>query len=64
MSTKRNTSRPDFSFIRSATQRADAERSYEIGCDIADAVIDVSAIVSRALDRVARTVSRKPITDW
>lgn len=56
--------KPDFSFIRSAMDRAEAERSYETGVALAEGIYSVSAALGRAISGIARTVSRKPITDW
>lgn len=55
---------PDFSFIRSPVERAEAERGYETGVAIADGLYAVGEGLNRAIASVARTVSRKPITDW
>ena len=62
MTTERE--QPDFSFIRSESERSHAQRSYEIGCDLADAIVDVGDIVRRAVDRVSLTFARKPISNY
>ena len=62
MTTKREL--PDFSFIRSPMERAEAERGYEMGVALADGLYAVGAALGRTIDGISRTVSRKPITDW
>jgi hypothetical protein len=59
-----NNQRPDFSFIRSPFQRAEAERSYEMGIAIADGLYAASEALGRAIAAIARTVSRKPVANW
>ena len=58
---KTNNDRPDFSFIRSASQRAEAERSYDSGIAIAEGIYAVSDALGRAVAAVVRTASRKPL---
>ena len=58
------TDMPDFSFIRSNLDRAEAEWSYKTGVALADGLYNVSQALGRAISSIARTVSRKPITDW
>lgn len=55
---------PDFSSIRSPMERAEAERSYEMGLAIGDGMYAVGAGLSRAIAGIARTLTRKPISDW
>lgn len=55
---------PDFSLIRSPMRRAEAERGYEVGLAIADGLYAAGSALSRAIDGIARTVARKPISDW
>lgn len=55
---------PDFSLIRSPLQRAEAEHSYEVGAAIADGLYAAGNALTRAIDGIARTVARKPISDW
>ena len=56
--------RPDFSFIRSAMERAEAERGYDMGLAIADGLYAVSEGLGRAIAGIVRTVSRKPVANW
>lgn len=55
---------PDFSSIRSPMERAEAERSYEMGLTIGSGMYAVGDALSRAIDGIARTLTRKPISDW
>ena len=54
---------PDFSFIRSPAERAEAERGYEIGVAIADGLYAASEALQRAIAGVSRTVARKPLAN-
>ena len=56
--------RPDFSFIRSPSERAEAERGYQLGIAIADGLYGASEALGRAIAAIARTVSRKPVTNF
>ena len=55
--------RPDFSFIRSPADRAEAERGYELGLAIADGLYSAGEALQRAIAGVSRTVSRKPLAN-
>ena len=59
-----NTNHPDFSFIRSPSERAEAERGYAMGIAIADGLYAVGDALERAIAGVSRTVSRKPLAGW
>ena len=61
---KVNRELPDFSFIRSATERAEAQRGYEMGLALADGLYAAGEALRRALHGVVRTVSRKPIAGY
>ena len=52
---------PDFSFIRSASERAEAQRGYEMGLAIADGLYAAGDALQRAIASVGRTVARKPL---
>ena len=54
---------PDFSFIRSPADRAEAERGYEIGLAIADGLYAAGDVLQRAIASVSRTVARKPLAN-
>lgn len=60
---KTNNGRPDFSFIHSPSERAEAERGYDLGIAIADGLFDASEALGRAINGIARTVSRKPVAN-
>ena len=55
---------PDFSFIRSASERAEAQRGYEIGLAMADGLFAAGEVLQRAINGVVRTVSRKQIASY
>ena len=55
---------PDFSFIRSPSERAEAEHGYAVGLAIADGLYATSEALGRAISAIARTVSRKPVTNY
>ena len=55
---------PDFSFIRSPADRAEAERGYELGIAIADGLYAAGGVLQRAIAGVTRTVARKPIANY
>lgn len=57
---KANNTTPDFSFIRSPIERAEAERGYEMGIAIADGLYAAADALQRAIASVGRTVARKP----
>ena len=54
---------PDFSFIRSPADRAEAERGYELGIAIADGLFATGEALQRAIAAVSRTVARKPLAN-
>ena len=62
MRTDRNL--PDFSFISSPSERAQAQRSYEVGYALADGLYAVGAALQRSIASVARTLARKPAANW
>lgn len=55
--------KPDFSFIRSPAERAEAERGYELGVAIADGLYSASEALQRAIAGISRIVSRKPLAN-
>ena len=61
---KANREIPDFSFIRSATERAEARHGYEMGLALADGLYAAGEALQRAVNAVVRTVSRKPIAGY
>lgn len=58
---KTNSPSPDFSFIRSPRERAEAQRGYEMGLAIAEGLFAAGHALQRAIAGVARAVSRKPL---
>lgn len=54
---------PDFSSIRSPMERAEAERAHEMGLALGDGLYAVGDALSRAIDGVAHSLARKPISD-
>lgn len=56
-----NRSTPDFSFIRSPMERAQAQRSYEMGLVLADGLYAAGEALQRSIAGIARTFSRKPL---
>ena len=53
---------PDFSCIRSHIERAEAERSYEVGYAVADALIAAGGLLRRFAAAMLRRPGRSPAT--
>ena len=61
---KANREIPDFSFIRSASERAEAQHGYEMGLALADGLYAAGDVLQRAIAGIVRTVSRKPLAGY
>ena len=61
-----NLGSPDFSFIRSPSERAQAQRSYEVGIELADGLYAVGVALQRTIESIAAGLRRRPqpLNDW